>query len=176
MWSARVHEVKIVFRCETHLHKWGRVQGMKPNDSLVHSHFGSCTHVGVVNVYSFGWKGKKMPNWAPKTPLERSWSLHVSKVHLDLICMNYDTKKSNSNWEFDSQPQILGKHGSNKVWLGHVIHCLKDPFELPLGSPGEKWHLDVVPRERRIVYYMKQVVPLPKDCGPCKACAWGCPY
>jgi hypothetical protein len=26
----RNHEAKSVFRCETHVHKWGRVQGMKP--------------------------------------------------------------------------------------------------------------------------------------------------
>jgi len=31
-----------VFKCETHFHKWGRMQGMKPNDSQVHFHFGSC--------------------------------------------------------------------------------------------------------------------------------------
>ncbi len=30
--------------------KWGRVQGMKPNDSQVHFHFRSCTHVKVANV------------------------------------------------------------------------------------------------------------------------------
>jgi hypothetical protein len=30
-----------VFKCETHFHKWGRMQGMKPNDSQVHSHFGT---------------------------------------------------------------------------------------------------------------------------------------
>ncbi len=28
-----------MFRCETHIHKWGRVQGMKPNDSQVRSHY-----------------------------------------------------------------------------------------------------------------------------------------
>jgi hypothetical protein len=28
-----------VFKCETHSHKWGRVLGMKPNDSQVPSHF-----------------------------------------------------------------------------------------------------------------------------------------
>jgi len=31
-------------------------------------------------------------------------------VHLDMICMNYDKKKGQeSNWEFDSRPQVLGK-------------------------------------------------------------------
>jgi hypothetical protein len=44
------NEAKNVFRCETHFHKWGKVQRMKPNDSQVHSHFGSCTRVEVVNV------------------------------------------------------------------------------------------------------------------------------
>jgi hypothetical protein len=60
-----------MFRCETHSKKWGRVQGMKPNDSQVHSHFGLCIHVGVVNVQNLGWKGKQTLNWAPMTPLER---------------------------------------------------------------------------------------------------------
>ncbi len=43
---------------------------MDPNASQVHSHFRSCTCAGVMNVQSLGWKGKKKPNWAPKTPLE----------------------------------------------------------------------------------------------------------
>jgi hypothetical protein len=38
--------------------KWGRVQGMEPNDSQVHSHFGNCTRAGVVNVQNLGWKDK----------------------------------------------------------------------------------------------------------------------
>jgi hypothetical protein len=38
-----------VFGCETHFHKWGRVQKMEPNDSQVHSHFGSCTCAEVLN-------------------------------------------------------------------------------------------------------------------------------
>ncbi len=54
--------------------------------------------------------------------------LHV--VHLDLICMSYNQKKGwESNWEFDSQPQILGKQGSNEVQLGCAIHCWKEIFE-----------------------------------------------
>ncbi len=39
MWSARAHEAKNVFSCETHIHKWGRMQGMKPNDSQARSHY-----------------------------------------------------------------------------------------------------------------------------------------
>jgi hypothetical protein len=39
---------------------------MEPNDFQVHSHFGSYTHVGVVNVQSLGWKGKQAPNQAPR--------------------------------------------------------------------------------------------------------------
>ncbi len=46
------------------------MQGMKPNDSQVHSHFGNCTCVGVANVQSLGWKSKQAPNWAFGTPLE----------------------------------------------------------------------------------------------------------
>jgi hypothetical protein len=48
---------------------------MEPNDFQVHSHFGGCTRAGVANVWNFGWKGKQAPNWAPKTPLERSCSV-----------------------------------------------------------------------------------------------------
>jgi len=69
--SVRAHEVDSVFKCETHLHKWGKMQGMKPNDSQVHSHFGNCTRAGVVNVQNLGWKRKQAPNWAPRIPLER---------------------------------------------------------------------------------------------------------
>jgi hypothetical protein len=67
-----IHEGESVFRCETHSHKWGKVQGMKPNDSQVHSHFGNCTHTKIPNVQNLGWKGKQTPNWAPRTPLQRS--------------------------------------------------------------------------------------------------------
>ncbi len=63
------------FGCETHSDKWGKVQKMEPNDSQVHSHFGNYICVGVLNVQSLGWKGKQAPNWFPKIPLERSWSL-----------------------------------------------------------------------------------------------------
>jgi hypothetical protein len=45
---------------------------MEPNDSQVHSHFGSCIHVGVMNVQSLSWKGKKTLIWGPRTPLEMS--------------------------------------------------------------------------------------------------------
>jgi hypothetical protein len=58
---------KELFRCETHFQKWGRVQGMKPNDSQVHSHFGSCICRGIMNVHSFGWKDKQTPNWAKRS-------------------------------------------------------------------------------------------------------------
>jgi len=41
-----------------HSHKWGRMQGMKPNDSQVHSHFKSCIDAKAVNLHSFGWTCK----------------------------------------------------------------------------------------------------------------------
>ncbi len=41
---------------------------------------------------------------------------------------------------------------------------------LPLGNRGKKGHLDVVFAERHIVYY-RGMVPPPKGCKPCKACA-----
>jgi hypothetical protein len=34
-----------------------------------------CTDMGIANVQSLGWKGKKTQNWASKTPLERSSNL-----------------------------------------------------------------------------------------------------
>jgi hypothetical protein len=63
---------KNVLVCETHSHKWGKVQEMEPNDSQMHSHFGSCICVGVLNVQNLGFKGKKTPNLAFRIPLERS--------------------------------------------------------------------------------------------------------
>jgi len=47
------------------------MQGMNPNDSQVHSHFGSCICAKIADVWNLGWKGKQAPNWALKTPLER---------------------------------------------------------------------------------------------------------
>jgi hypothetical protein len=100
-----------VFRCETHSHKWGIMQGMKPNDSQVHSHFGSCTCVGVVNVWSLDWKGKKNTKLSPHDTIRKVLKCRCLKclciVHLDLNFMNYDQKKGQkSNWKFDSRPQI----------------------------------------------------------------------
>jgi hypothetical protein len=46
----RMEQHKYWKSSETHFHKWGRVQEMEPNDSQVHSHFGSCTCVRVLNV------------------------------------------------------------------------------------------------------------------------------
>jgi len=51
-------------------------------------------------------------------------------VHLKLICMSYDQKKRReSNWKFDSWPQIPWKKGLNEIWLGRVIESWKDFFE-----------------------------------------------
>ncbi len=50
VWSAKAHEAKNVLRCETYFHKSRRMQGMKPNDFQVHSHFRNYTHAKVVNV------------------------------------------------------------------------------------------------------------------------------
>jgi len=46
------HKVDNVFRCETHSQKWGKVQGMKPNDSQVHFHFENCIRAKVTNVWN----------------------------------------------------------------------------------------------------------------------------
>jgi hypothetical protein len=109
------HEANNVFRCETHSHKWGSVQGMKPNDSQVHSHFGTCIHVGVANVWNLGWKNKQTPNWAQEIIREilKHICLHCPCiVHLDLICMNYDQRKGReSNWEFDPDHNSLENKG-----------------------------------------------------------------
>ncbi len=51
-------------------------------------------------------------------------------VCLNLICMSYDQKKGQeSNWEFDSWPQIPWKQGSNEVQLGLAMHSWKELFE-----------------------------------------------
>jgi len=50
-------------------------------------------------------------------------------VHLDLICMSYDQKKGwESNWEFDSRPQVFWNQGSNEVRLECAINHWKDIF------------------------------------------------
>ncbi len=43
-----------VFRNETHFHKWGKVQRMEPNDSQMHSHFGSYNRARVTSVQNLG--------------------------------------------------------------------------------------------------------------------------
>jgi hypothetical protein len=66
------HEAEIVFRCETHSHKWGKMQGMKPNDSQVHSHFGSYTRARVYKCLEPWLEGQKNTKLGPHIPLERS--------------------------------------------------------------------------------------------------------
>ncbi len=102
-----------VFRCEKHFHKWGRVQGMEPNDSQVHSHFGNHTRAGVVNIQSLGWKGNKY-QIGPQDTIRKALKWKCLKcphiVHLDIIYMNYDQKKGHeSNWKFDFWPQTPWK-------------------------------------------------------------------
>jgi hypothetical protein len=76
------------------------MQRMEPNYSQMHSHFESCIHARIVNVWNLGWKGKQASNWAPETPLEKVLKLRCLKchriVHLNLICMSHDQKKSNN--------------------------------------------------------------------------------
>ncbi len=148
MWSARAHEAKNVFKCETHSHKWGRMQGMKPNDSQMHSHFGSCTCVGVTNVQSLGWKGKKNTTLGLQDTIRKVLKCRCLRclciAHLNWICMNDDQdKKWESNWEFDSQPQIPWKQESNEVQLKCVLHLWKDFFKSYkiLPSHFKKLHL-----------------------------------
>jgi len=96
-----------MFRCETHSHKWGKMQRMKFNDSQMHSHFGSYTHEGVANVQSLGWKRKKNTKLGPQDTIKMVLKHKCLKcphiVHLDLMCMNCDQKKGRkSNFQFDS--------------------------------------------------------------------------
>jgi hypothetical protein len=129
VWSPKAHEAKSAFRCETHFHRWGRVQGLKPNDSQVHSHFGSYTRMGVVNIQSLGWKGKQTPIGLRDTIkkfLKRRCLKCLHIIHLYLICMSYDQKKRH---ESNFQPQIPCKKGSNEVQLERPIHFWKDVFK-----------------------------------------------
>jgi len=89
------------------------MQGMKPNDSQMHSHFGSCIRVRVMNVQSLSWKEKNTKS-GPQDTIRKFLKRKCLKcpriVHLDLICMSYDQKKGwELNWEFDSRPQIPWK-------------------------------------------------------------------
>jgi hypothetical protein len=125
-------------------HKWGRVQGMEPNDPQGHSHFGNCTHVkeswmfkalvGKVNKHQIG-----PPRYHWKKVLKCKCLKCLCIIHLDLICMSYDQKKGQEpNWEFDFQPQIPLKQGLNDFWLGRVIHHWKYLFGyniVPLHDP-----------------------------------------
>ncbi len=78
-----------MFKCETHFHKWGRVQGMEPNDSQVHFHFGSYTFVGIANVQSLGWKRQANTKLGPHDTIRKVLKhgyLKCARVfHLDLI-------------------------------------------------------------------------------------------
>jgi hypothetical protein len=55
---------------------------MKPNDSKVHSHSGNRICAEVANVRSLSWKGKKTPNWAPMTPLQKVLKCKCSALTL----------------------------------------------------------------------------------------------
>jgi len=135
VWSAKAHEAKNVFRCETHFHKWGKVQGMKPNDSQVHSHFGSCK---CLKPWLERQTNTKLgPQNTIRKVLKRRCLRCPHIVHLNLIFMNYDQKKKReSNWKFDSRPQIPWKKRSNEVRLGQTIQHWKDIFKGYTISPS----------------------------------------
>ncbi len=131
VWSPKAHEVKSVFRCETHFHKWGRVQRLKPNDS--HMTLGIALMWELWTFQALVGKAKNT-KLGPQHTIEKVLKCICLKcpciIHLDLICMNYDEKKGwELNWKFDSQSQIPWKQGSNEVWLERVIHHWKSIFK-----------------------------------------------
>jgi len=136
--------------------------------------------VGKVNKHQIG------PHDTIRKVLQRKCFKCHRIVHLDLLCISYDQKKGReSNWKFDSRPQIPWKQGSMRsTWsvlytVGKIFSrtiryfprtLIKTWFEknmnvqsfgtiripilgLPLGSPREKWHLDIITAERHIIYY-----------------------
>jgi hypothetical protein len=90
-------------------------------------------------------------------------------AHLDIWNTSYDEKKGwKSNWQFESRPLKV----RNRPDLLEFVGILG----LPLGSPRTKSHLDVVPVERRKIYYkgegggfpqLRAVVSL-----VCPSCPW----
>jgi hypothetical protein len=88
-----------------HTHKWGRLQGMKPDDSQVHSHFGSyeCSKHWLERQTST----KLGPHDTNRKVFKHRCLNYPRIVHLNLIYMSYDQKKGQeSNWEFDFQSQF----------------------------------------------------------------------
>jgi hypothetical protein len=76
------------------------------DETQVHSHFESCTRVGVVNVQSLGERANQCqiePQDIIKKVLKCKCLKGLHIVHLDIIGMSCDQKKGQeSNWEFDS--------------------------------------------------------------------------
>jgi hypothetical protein len=69
------------------------------------------------------------------------WSVlyTIGKIFSKVIKYFPCTLEKDLIWELYERP---------KFWIGKV-----PILELPLGSPGKKWHLDVVPAKRYKVYY-----------------------
>jgi hypothetical protein len=130
-----------LLRCETCSHKWGRVQGMKPNDSQVPLwELHSCMSCKCLKPW---FERKTNIKLGLHDTIKKILKLRCLKcphiVHLDLIFMSYDQKKRcESNWEFDSWPQTPWKKGTNEHRLRCAIHGWKDFFEgyktFPLNS------------------------------------------
>jgi hypothetical protein len=103
----------------------GECKGWSPNDSQVHSHFGSCKCLEP-------WLKRNIstklgPHDTIKKVLKRRCLKCPYIVHLDMICISYDQKNGHeSNWEFDSRPQTPWNKGSNEVRIKCVIHHWKD--------------------------------------------------
>jgi hypothetical protein len=194
------------------------MQGMKPNDSQMHSHFGSCnfgncTRARVVNVQGFGWKGKKhqigplgyhwkgLEAYMLKVPLHCSfrpnlcelWSKERAGIKVGIWLLTTNPLKEGGqircNWNV---LYTIGKIFSRDIrycphtfktyliweWYEHPkFGTIRVPvLGLPLGSPEEKWHLDVVPRRVTKYTIRRKMVPPPKSCRLCKVYAWGCHY
>jgi hypothetical protein len=98
-----------VFRCETHSHKWGRVQ--RDGAQWLWSALPLWElHLCESCECSKPWLERKIstkldPQDTTKKVLKSIYLKCPHIVHLVLICISYDQKKGwESNWEFDCQP------------------------------------------------------------------------
>jgi len=138
----------------------------------------------------------KVPSHCSLKPnLHELWSKEGAGVKLGIWLPTINPLKTKVKWAsieacftplefscFEGYKILISHFFFKKIWFEKYMNIqnfrtTRVPIlGLPFESLGEKWHLDVIPVERHIMYYREGSGASSQRLWPSKACVWGCYY